>query len=112
MAAITRESASQPFSGVPDGAYSGWSEDQKKAAQQKVLLTCALVCGDVYSNPNRANIDKQLNLTESRLCGWECALAHLPPDHPLVAELKKRIEADYEEAHRLGSLLPPPQQTK
>jgi hypothetical protein len=112
LAAVNEKIASQPFPGVPSGTYSSWTEDQRKAAQQKVLLTCGLVCGDFYSNPKRADVEKQRGLAESRLCGWECALGHLPPDHPMVAELKKRIQDDYDEAHRLGSQLPPPQLPK
>jgi hypothetical protein len=108
VAAINAKIAQSRFDDLPSGPYSGWTDDQKRTAAPRVAASCAVTCGDVYSGLRRPESEEDRTLVESRLCGWQCIAGHLPPDHPLMAELRVFMRKDYEEAKRLGSPLPSP----
>jgi hypothetical protein len=102
----------QSAPGIPSGPYSGWSDEDKKSAFRTLALPCAWFCGDMYDSLRRPEAQKERTLAEMQICSHQCIAWHLPPDHPMIPKLQETLQRYYEEAHRLGSPLPPPTATQ
>ena len=98
--------AKAPITGLPPGAYSQWSEEQKKTAIKRVGGFCEFLCVDFYGStsfPNKAAADRAK--AEAKVCLAACIVNHLPADYPQLSAMKQDLLADFEVAKKLGSAI-------
>jgi len=98
--------AKAPITGLPPGAYSRWTEEQKKTAFTRIGGFCQFLCVDSYGNtafPNKATADRAK--AEAKVCLAACIVNHLPPDYPQLSGMKQDLRADFEKAKKLGSTI-------
>ena len=96
--------AKAPIAGLPPGAYSQWTEEQKKTAIKRVGGFCEFLCVDSYGNSSFPNVAAaELAKAEAKVCLAACIVNHLPPDYPQLAGMKQDLRTDFEKAKKLGS---------
>lgn len=98
-----------PIEGLPKGAYAQWTDEQKKAAVERISGFCKYLCVDAYENNAFASeAAAKLATAEVKVCLGACIASHLPPDHPQLPLIKQQLRSNYESAKQLGSTTPWP----
>jgi hypothetical protein len=98
--------AKAPITGLPLGAYSQWTEEQKKTAIKRVGGFCEFLCVDSYGNasfPDKATAERAK--AEAKVCLAACIVNHLPTDYPQLNAMKQDLRTDFEKAKKLGSAI-------
>ena len=101
--------AKAPIAGVPPGAYSQWTDEEKKTAITRIGSFCEFLCIDSYGTatfPNVAAAERAK--AEAKVCLAACIVNHLPSDYPQRAAMKDDLRADYDKARKAGSPIPWP----
>ncbi len=93
---------------LPEGPFSGWSDQQKTDAIKRISGFCQFLCVDTHTEsfPNEAAANRAK--AEVLVCVGACIANHLPPDYPQLPALREQLRANYEKARALGSAIPWP----
>ncbi len=101
--------ANAPIAGVPKGAYSEWTQGEKKTAYTRIGGFCEFLCVDSYGNTSFRNAAAaERAKAEAKVCLEACIVNHLPSDYPRLADLKQQLKLDFGHAQQLGSPIPWP----